>query len=157
MSRDWSKAFVRASFKGVEFWVRHESGSGGRRVHVQHAAYGETPVTEDFGQREFVYPSHIYVAGDTADADMLSLVAAFRSRGPGRLVLPWQSPVVAHCLEFQAGRAKDQNGLITCKVHFIEAGGLGSRTGGFGGVGVLAVNAAIASFRSLSLSASARL
>jgi hypothetical protein len=163
--RDWTKAFRNASFKGVTFWVQREGGAGGRRVHVQHAAYGERAVTEDFGQKEYGFPSTVYVSGDAADLDMDRVLSAFRSPGAGLLILPWQRPVLAHCVDFSASRDKDRNGMIPCSVRFLEAGSTSPGGGGFlglagsifsGSLSTHGVNAGISSFRHFARSVSQR-
>lgn len=156
MTRDWKKAYRKASFKGVEFWVDREAGSGGRRIHVQRAAYSEHVVTEDFGRLEFDLPSRIYVAGDLADQEMLNLISVFESPGSGRLRLPWlRKPTRAHCRNFHPWRERRKNGLIECTVQFVEAGGTATGVGGFlngGSVSATGVNAGISSLRSLGRS-----
>ena len=143
MSRDWSKAFGQASFKGVAFHVEEESASGGRRISVQYSAYGETHVSEDWGKKARDLPSRIYVAGDIADFEMISLISIFESKGPGLLKLPMQRPFLAHLRRYTMHRTKKVNGLIPCRVEFIAAGG-GSIGGGF------SFNAGLAAFKGLA-------
>jgi prophage DNA circulation protein len=121
--RDWSKAFLPASFKGVRFWVDEEGQDGGRRIAVQHVAYGETPITEDFGSRETVFPITAYLASDLADAEARRLSQALRSPGPGRLVLPMEGGMTAHAAEFRRSRQKDRGGFIAYDISFIKVGG----------------------------------
>jgi prophage DNA circulation protein len=120
--RDWSKAFLPASFKGVRFHVDREGEDGGRRLAIQHVAYGEAAVTEDFGARERVFPVIAYLASDVADAQARILTAALRSPGAGRLVLPMEGGMLAHVEDFRRDRRKDKNGWIAFDIGFVRAG-----------------------------------
>ncbi|WP_128292009.1 DNA circularization N-terminal domain-containing protein [Afifella aestuarii] len=122
MSRDWSKAFRRASFRGVPFWVERDIVAGGRRVAVTNIAYGETPVTEDMGKRETVWPIDAYVASDLADIEATALAAALNTSGAALLVLPMEPARLARCIQFERRRDLDRNGYIGFRVQFIEAG-----------------------------------
>lgn len=122
MARDWSRAFLRASFRGVPFWVEYDSLSGGRRVAVSNIAYGEQPITEDFGRRPRELPPGIYLAGDNADIEAAALTAALDAPGPAMLVLPQGGGTLAHCADFTRNRMLDRNGYIGFDVTFIASG-----------------------------------
>jgi len=123
MSRDWSRAFKQASFRGVPFWVDSEGGAGGRRVSIQHVAYAESHVSEDFGSLEKDYPTQIYVASENADADILALEAAFNAPGAGLLKLPMQAETLVHVERYQFNRRRRVNGFISCGLTIVAAGG----------------------------------
>ena len=48
--RAWDRAFRRASFRGVAFWVRRDGPLTGRRVAVHEISGGEDTPTEDLGE-----------------------------------------------------------------------------------------------------------
>jgi prophage DNA circulation protein len=143
--RDWSKAFLRASFKGVPFWVDSEGEDGGRRISIQHVAYGETPITEDFGSRERVFPISAYVASDVADAEGRRLSTALGSTGPGRLVLPMEGGMLAHAVSFRRDRRKDQGGYLAFDIEFLRAGGAVAFAPSFDANGAIAALAVLTS------------
>jgi len=122
VARDWSRAFRRASFRGVPFWVDDEGDDGGRRLSVTHIAYGETPIVEEMGGAEDVWPTVAYVAGGLADAEALALTAACKAPGASMLVLPMLPPTLARAWRCRRNRRLDQNGYIAFDILFIEAG-----------------------------------
>lgn len=136
--RDWTRAFLPASFKGARFHVEREGEDGGRRLAIQHVAYGEAPVTEDFGSRERVFPVTAYLASDVADAQARLLTTVLRSPGAGRLVLPMEGGMLAHVEDFRRDRRKDVNGWIAFEIGFVRAGGGVSFAPSFDANGALA-------------------
>ena len=144
MARDWNKAFRHASFRGVPFWVEVEEFAGGRRVSVQHVAYGERPITEDFGQAARSTPIAAYLTGDDADTKAAALNAALSAPGPGFLILPMQGARFAHATDFRQLRLRDRGGMIRFDIGFLDAGSIVSFAPDFG------ANAAIAAFDRLT-------
>lgn len=122
VARDWSKAFRQASFRGVPFWVDTEGNDGGRRLSVTQIAYGETPIIEDMGGAEDVWPTVAYVAGGVADAEALALTAACGAPGASTLVLPMLPATLARAWRCRRERRLDRNGYIAFDILFIEAG-----------------------------------
>ena len=132
-------------------FVATEGATGGRRVSVQHYAYGEKPVTEEWGGLERQFPSTLYVASEQADVESLALCAALQSKGPGLFVLPMEPPVQVHCLSWDRAREKDVNGYIAIDVDIIEAGSRAAFPAGF------SVNAAIGGIGKIGASINASL
>lgn len=121
MSRDWSKAFRPASFRGVSFRVEAEEAQGGRRLAVMPIAGSETVVVEDMGRIPRLMPVTAYLASETADAEALALTAVLDAPGPGVLVLPMEAPRLASVLEWRRVRERDRNGHVAFEVAFHEA------------------------------------
>lgn len=124
MARDWTKAFRRASFRGVPFHVEVEEGQGGRRLAVMPIAGSETVVVEDMGRIPRLYPVTAYVAGEAADSEALALTAALDLPDAGLLVLPMEAPQLASVLEWHRSRERDVNGWIAFEVAFHEPAGV---------------------------------
>lgn len=122
VARDWSKAFRRASFRGVPFWVDDEEFDGGRRLSLTHIAYGEEPIVEEMGGREDAWPIVAYVAGGLADVEGLALEAACGAPGASVLVLPMMPPRKARAWRIHRNRRLDRNGYIAYDILFVEAG-----------------------------------
>lgn len=127
--RDWQKAFRRASFRGVRFWVDEDGPEGGRRIAVHEISGGNVPVIEDMGKATRPTTVTAYVASDAADAEGLALEAACDGDGPGMLVLPMDAGRLAYCEGCRRSRHKDKNGYIAYDMSFISAGGSGAAAG----------------------------
>lgn len=120
--RAWERAFRRASFRGVRFWVESEEPGHGRRVAVHEMPSGEAPITQDLGRRATTFRVSAYLADDQADSNGLALEAACDAYGPALLTLPMDAARMAHCLECTRNRSKDRNGYIAYSLSFVEAG-----------------------------------
>ncbi|MBS9720172.1 DNA circularization N-terminal domain-containing protein [Tianweitania sp. BSSL-BM11] len=123
--RNWNRAFRRASFRGVRFWVDDDGPQKGRRVAVHEISGGDTPVVEDMGRSAIEFAVSAYLASDLADVEGLSLEAACNAYGPGLLTLPMDPAQMALCIGCRRNRAKDRNGFIGYDLRFVEAGGGG--------------------------------
>ncbi len=126
MARDWSKAFRRASFRGVRFWVESDGPSKGRRAVVHEISGGELPVTEDMGRCGRSFYVLAYLAGENAPAEAMLMEMACEQAGPSLLILPMDAGQLAHCIDCTRNRERDRNGYIAYDLEFVEAsfGGL---------------------------------
>ena len=127
--RDWPKAWRRASFRGVPFWVESDSPEVGRRVVAHEISGGEAVLTEDMGRRSKTIYVDAYVAGDLADFAGRALERACEAPGAALLILPMDSGEAAHCTACARNRQKDRNGFIAYRLEFTRAGGAVSFTG----------------------------
>ncbi|KHJ56307.1 hypothetical protein LA66_07035 [Aureimonas altamirensis] len=149
--RRWDRAFRRASFRGVRFWVDQDGPDVGRRVAVHEVSGGEAPITEDMGRATTEFRITAYVASDRSDIEGLSLEAACSIAGPSILILPMDAPLLARCLNCRRSRTKEHNGHVGYDLVFVEAGsdgmsassGLPAMRGAFTG-GLPAVASALA-------------
>lgn len=122
MTRNWTKAFWPASFKGFPFHVDTDELSGGRRVSVAEVAYRDDPITEDFGGRATRIQATAYLASETVDGQSIGFTALLSSRGPGLLTMPLGIQGLYRCIGFNRAREKDRNGYMAFDLQFIEAG-----------------------------------
>lgn len=120
--RDWTRAFRRASFRGIRFWVDRDGPDGGRRVAIHEVSGGDRHETEDLGRRADLHRITAYVASDLADLEGLALEAACKAPGPSILVLPMDPPFSANCVGIRRNRDKDENGYIGYDLAFVPAG-----------------------------------
>ena len=121
--RDWSRAYRRASFRGVRFWIEKDGPDGGRRVAIHEVSGGDVHQTEDLGRRADMHRISAYVASDLADIEGLALEAACKAPGPSMLVLPMDLPLSAHCVGIRRNRDRDENGIVAYDLAFVAAGG----------------------------------
>lgn len=120
--RRWERAFRRASFRGVRFWVDQDEPEVGRRIAVHEVSGGETPITEDMGRLSTEYRVTAYVTSDLADVEGLALEIACQAPGASILILPMDAPSRVHCLRCSRNRSRDRNGHIGYDLVFVEAG-----------------------------------
>lgn len=122
--RNWARAFRRASFRGVRFWVEKDGPDGGRRVAIHEVSGGDRHQTEDLGRKTDMHRITAYVASDLADIEGLALEAACKAPGPSILVLPMDRPFSANCIGIRRSRDRDENGYVGYDLAFVPAGGL---------------------------------
>jgi prophage DNA circulation protein len=120
--RDWLSAFRPASFRGVPFFVDYEGAAGGRRVAISPIAYSSVHVTEDMGGEIRSVTLTAYVAGDAADANARSLIAALDVAGAATLILPMLAPLRVRALPWSLSRDKRRAGYVGFDLEFVAAG-----------------------------------
>lgn len=117
--RDWTKTLYPASFRGVPFWIRHDTQDIGRRLDVVEIPGAETPLIEDVGAKHQTIEVSGYMIGDASDAQMAALEAACNQVGAGVLVMPAQGPLTARCEHIKRDRHRDEMGKIVFEAHFV--------------------------------------
>lgn len=120
--RDWLKAFLPASFRGVPFKVEIEQADGARRLAISPIAYAETSVIEDMGRDPGRFAVTAYTAGDLADGQAKALIAALDRKGAGVAVLPMLGARSVRVESWSVSRYKYRAGYVAIDVSFIEAG-----------------------------------
>lgn len=126
---DWPKTLRKASFRGVPFWVEHDSINYGRRIETHEFPNRDRPYQEDLGEKAIDFHVTAYMAGDGVIGQKNALVSACRRRGPGSLVLPTEGSIKVVVFECERSFEKDKLGYIAFNIHFGEAGssfGIGS-------------------------------
>jgi prophage DNA circulation protein len=131
--RNWMQTLRRASFAGVSFYVDDEAlPKTGRRIAVHEYSKAETHDTEDMGRLPREFRVKAYIASDSADTDVQSLVEACSTEGEFTLVLPFFGPQQVRCTGCAPSHRKDRLGYVEIDLEFLEASGEGSAGGGYG-------------------------
>lgn len=126
VARDWLKTLWPASYKGVPFFVEMDDEAGSRRIVEHQFPMRDYPFNEDLGEGCRHYEITGYVASDSSDVDVASVIAICATRGPGALVLPSQGPVIVRCLDFKRARSKDKHGYEALSLKFTREGVAGA-------------------------------
>lgn len=124
--RDWLSTLWPASYRGVPFFVERDSGEYGKRVQVHEYPNREAWYPEELGQRARYYRVTGYLASDSIDAELSTLVSAFTAPGGGTLALPLEGQRQAICLKVKTERRKDRHGYVAVDLEFVEDPGFGS-------------------------------
>ncbi len=122
--RDWTVTLRRASFRGVGFFVEHDSVEVGRRLVVHEFPGSDEPFIEDLGAKAQHIHVTAYVTGQILgeiEAKEGGLREACMLSGPGALVLPLGA-FKAHCKTCRRDHTKDKLGHIAFHLRFIRAG-----------------------------------
>lgn len=119
--RNWLKTLRAASFSGVAFYVDYDELTAGKRLALHEVAGGQRTTIEELGLSTSVFDITLYLLGDAADVQALSLQAAMLAPGPGFLMLPMDGGMMATAQGFRRSRGKDRNGYVGFDVTFIPA------------------------------------
>jgi prophage DNA circulation protein len=97
MTSQWIKGYSQASFRGVEFFIKGHSHSGGRRIATHIFPEREKPSYEDLGEKEQPYSLNAYILGDNYWGQRNELKDALNLEGPGLLVHPYFGTMTVVC------------------------------------------------------------
>lgn len=110
-----------ASFRGVPFHVKSDTGHFGRRIATHEYPMRDTPYNEDLGEKAQKFSVTGYIVGDSWIAQKDALKAACRMRGPSLLQLPAESPALVVCNDIKITRKMDECGYFECVMDFTGA------------------------------------
>lgn len=85
----WKDKYQQGSFRGVEFFMRGHTLTGGRDIAKHKFPGRDVRFNEDTGRSERTFQLTVYVLGDNYFTQRDDLRAAFDTVGPGRLVHPY--------------------------------------------------------------------
>jgi hypothetical protein len=127
----WRDRLMPASFRGVPFGVREESGTFGRRVETHEYPGRDQPYTEDLGRTSRRYTLQAYLVGDDYFDQRDALITAVDTPGPGTLVHPFYGEMVI-CIdgEVRISHSGDAGRMCSIEFSFVEAGELAFPTSG---------------------------
>lgn len=111
-----------ASFRGVPFYVKSDTGHFGRRIATHEYPMRDIPYNEDLGEKAPKFSVTGYIVGDSWIAQKDALKAACRMRGPSLLQLPAESPTLVVCNDIKITRKRDECGYFECVMDFTGAG-----------------------------------
>lgn len=115
-----------SSYKGVPFHISSTEDKVGRRLAEHEYPNAEDWYIEDLGVAIISYSVTAYISTDCepeivyAQSEALRAVCA--APGPGPLVLPPETFVLAHCRSCSRTLNKDTQGYVTFSLDFVEAG-----------------------------------
>lgn len=121
MFRDWPRTLRPASFRGVPFYVEHDTVETGRRLAIHEFPLKDAPYIEDMGRDTNKISVTAYVVGNDSDGHEKALRSACERGGPGTLSLPIDRFEV-HCESCSREWKKDKLGLIAFSIKFVREG-----------------------------------
>lgn len=124
MSRDWAKTMLRASYKGIQFYVDKDVIVGGRRISIHEFTNRDNPFNEDLGGKHQIISVDGYVEGDAADQKGSALFAACNAKGVGSLVLPLLGTNSVQCLDVKLQNDYRKLGVIKVTMSFVKDSGI---------------------------------
>jgi prophage DNA circulation protein len=116
---------ARCSFRGVPFILEENGGEIGRRGAFHEYPRRDVPYAEDLGRRGRRYTFRAYILGDDALFQADVLISALEQPGPGILILPDGTPVMAQADPTRPTRysmVSDKQRRVTFDLAFVEAG-----------------------------------
>jgi len=120
----WNDTLRQASFRGVRFKVRDNSGElGGRRVAVHEYPARDKAYAEDMGRKTREFTVTGYVVGDDFADQRDRLVDACAKPGPGVLVHPSLGSITAICTGCNVSERQEDGRMAVFSLSFIDASG----------------------------------
>lgn len=120
----WKERLRRASFRGVAFHIRENSGElGGRRAAVHEYPGREEPYVEDLGRKLREFSVTAYVVGENYAAQRDRLVDACTKPGSGALVHPSLGTLTVVCTGCSVSERQDAGRMASVSLSFVDAGG----------------------------------
>lgn len=119
----WRDDYRPGSFRGVRFYLRTSTSTGGRRVVLNEYPLRDEPDTEDLGRKARQFRLVMTVQGPDYMAQRDRLIAALETAGPGTLVHPFRGEMqVVPLDEYSCEESTQEGGLARISVTFVEAG-----------------------------------
>ena len=121
---DWRDGFTaRASFRGVEFWLRDDELAAGRRVQVHEYPLRDKPYVEDLGRKARRYQIEGYLIGDDYLLARDALIAEFERPGKGTLIHPYYGRLSVTLAEpARVRQSTREGGFSRVTMQFVEGG-----------------------------------
>jgi prophage DNA circulation protein len=111
---------MKATFRGVPFFLSTAEVSGGRRGVTHEYPGRDEPFREDLGRQGRSFPVEGYVVGADYAAQRDALLAALEGRGPGELVHPRFGTRRVAVVGFSIRESSTEGRLASFSVEFIE-------------------------------------
>ena len=104
----WLKGYLQGSFRGVTFFTRAATTSGGRRVSIYEYPNKDEVGYEDLGAKKTVFNFSIYIVGGDYFQQREDLITAFEAKGPGKLIHPYRGVFNVIILDFQEAETTEE-------------------------------------------------
>lgn len=118
----WRDKYLKASFRGVSFYVESHELSGGRRGTQHEYVQRDKPFAEDTGKKARSWAVEAYVVGTDYFAARDALIVALETEGPGELIHPYFGRQYVQSFGFKVRETTKDGGLATFSITFEEAG-----------------------------------
>jgi hypothetical protein len=110
-----------ASFRGMQFYVKNDRGSFGRRIVLHEYPMRDDGYNEDMGEKQPKFQATGYVFGSDWIGLKNQAAAVARMRGPALLQLPAERPMLVVCNSLEVSRSKDESGYFELNFNFTLA------------------------------------
>lgn len=127
----WKFKLQPASFRGVPFKVSDDEATFGRRTTTHEYPLRDVPFTEDMGRKARRYSVSAYVIGNDYMAQRDRLLTALEKGGSATLIHPFYGSVTVNVDgEIKVQHSRDNGGMCTISLQFVESGQLNYPTAG---------------------------
>jgi prophage DNA circulation protein len=117
----WRAALLPASFRGVGFFVQSAKTEVGRRNALHEYPQRDDAYSEDLGLRADRFGVEAIVIGPDYFRDRDALIAALKTRGPGKLIHPYYGQRnVALAGPVRISESPEEGGLARFSLDFVE-------------------------------------
>lgn len=127
----WLYRLQPASFRGVPFKVSDDEATYGRRSNTNEYPLRDVPYTEDMGRKARRYSVSAYVIGNDYMTQRDRLLTALEAGGSATLVHPFYGSVTVNVDgDIKVSHSRDNGGMCTISLQFVESGQLNYPTAG---------------------------
>lgn len=127
----WLFKLQPASFRGVPFKVSDDEGTFGRRATTHEYPLRDVPFTQDMGRKARRYSVSAYLVGNDYMSQRDRLLTALEQGGSATLIHPFYGAVTVNVDgEIKVQHSRDNGGMCTISLQFVEAGQLNYPTSG---------------------------
>lgn len=127
----WLFRLQPASFRGVPFKVSDDEATLGRRTNANELPLRDVPFTNDMGRKARRYSVSAYVVGNDFMAQRDRLLTALEQGGSATLVHPFYGSVTVNVDgEIKVNHSRENGGMCTISLQFVESGQLNYPTAG---------------------------
>lgn len=124
----WRDGLYKASFRGIEFYVRRAEQTGARKKVVHEFVGTEDSKIDDRGRKTPEFTIDAFVIGDDYAYTRDRLVAALDQAGEGDLIHPYRGRLAVHVKNWNIIESFDKGGMATFSITFIVSGTLSQAT-----------------------------
>ncbi|SAF46690.1 DNA circularization protein [Enterobacter kobei] len=127
----WLFKLQPASFRGVPFKVSDDEATFGRRATTHEYPLRDVPFTQDMGRKARRYSVSAYLVGNDYMAQRDRLLTALEQGGSATLIHPFYGSVTVNVDgEIKVQHSRDNGGMCTISLQFVESGQLNYPTAG---------------------------
>jgi len=118
----WARRLLKASFKGVPFFVVSSDFGAGRRVKQHEFPDRDESFAEDLGKKADTFQIEGHVLGDNYFQNRDALISACSNEGVGELVHPYLGNKQVICGPISVKETTDNGRIATISFTFFDAG-----------------------------------
>jgi len=116
----WQDGYQQGEFRGVPFFLKSHTFTGGRRITSHEFPGRDNPFNEDTGRAKRGFQFTAYVLGDDYFTQRENLIAALETEGPGRLVHPYRGVFQVVVASFSETEDTDNGRMASFDITFSE-------------------------------------